>query len=198
MKSEKKRLRRLRSLNITLWKNFCFLAFFTILLVGVICYLIVQGSITTYTQDKIRGVGMSVSGELNKVAGNANLATLFAAFLTYLCAKIFKNRVLQVGIGGIWPVILNAFIIPAVWILAGQSGVVYWYQFASMIITQSVWVYALGIPLYIAIYNLRKRGVRVFTSPVHAVQSTGVSAQTDMGGAQNDGGLPKENGDNAR
>ena len=79
MKSEKKRLRRLRSLNITLWKNFCFLAFFTILLVGVICYLIVQGSITTYTQDKIRGVGMSVSGELNKVAGNANLATLFAA-----------------------------------------------------------------------------------------------------------------------
>ena len=127
-----------------------------------------------------------------------SLATLFAAFLTYLCGKIFNNRVLQVGIGGIWPVILNAFIIPAVWILAGQSDVVYWYQFASMIITQSVWVYALGIPLYIAIYNLRKRGVRVFTSPVHAVQSTGASTQADMGGAQNGGGLPKDGGDNAR
>lgn len=92
MKSEKKRLRRLRSLNITLWKNFCFLAFFTILLVGVICYLIVQGSITTYTQDKIRGVGMSVSGELNKVAGNANLATLFAAD-EYIEKEAFDNNV---------------------------------------------------------------------------------------------------------
>ena len=92
MKSEKKRLRRLRSLNITLWKNFCFLEFFTILLVGVICYLIVQGSITTYTQDKIRGVGMSVSGELNKVAGNANLATLFAAD-EYIEKEAFDNNV---------------------------------------------------------------------------------------------------------
>ncbi len=92
MKSEKKGLKRLRSLNITLWKNFCFLAFFVILLVGVICYLIVQGSITGYTQDKIRGVGVSVGGQLKEMANNANLASLFSAD-EYIEKEAFENNV---------------------------------------------------------------------------------------------------------
>ena len=36
-----------------------------------------------------------------------------------------------------------------------------------MALTEAVWVYALGIPLYIAVLKLRERGVKVFTSPVH-------------------------------
>ena len=96
-----------------------------------------------------------------------SLATLFAAFFTYICGVVFKNHVLKVGIGGIFPIVLNAFIVPAVWILAGSTDVVYWVSVGSMALTEAVWVYALGIPLYIAVLKLRERGVKVFTSPVH-------------------------------
>ena len=76
-----------------------------------------------------------------------------------------------------FPVVLNAFIIPAVWILAGTPDVVYWVEAGAMALTEAVWVYALGIPLFIAVNNLRKRGVKVFTSPVHArAVSTGKTA----------------------
>lgn len=65
MKSEKKPLKRLRSLNITLWKYFCFFAVFIILLIGVICYVIVENSFSGFMQDKIRTVGSSVRERLD-------------------------------------------------------------------------------------------------------------------------------------
>lgn len=91
LKSEKKGFKRLRSLNITLWRNFCFLAFFIILLVGVICYLIVQGSITSFTQDKIRRVGMSVSSRLEQ-APDASLQA-YIAMDEYIESVAFENNV---------------------------------------------------------------------------------------------------------
>lgn len=96
-----------------------------------------------------------------------SLATLLAAILTYGTGKIVKNHVAKVVIGGFFPIILNAFIIPAVWILAGTPDVVYWYEFAVMILNEALWIYVLGIPLYFTIKRLRDRGVSVFTSPVH-------------------------------
>lgn len=110
-----------------------------------------------------------------------SLATLFAAFFTYLCGVVFKNNVLKVAIGGIFPVVLNAFIIPAVWLLAGSTDVVYWVSVGSMALTEAVWVYCLGIPLYIAIHNLRKRGVKVFTSPVRAEAKSGAGGGSSGG-----------------
>lgn len=95
-----------------------------------------------------------------------SLATLLAAVGTYAVGVIFKNHVIRIALGGFFPVILNAFIVPAVWLLAGTPDVVYWVSFGEMVLTQSVWIYALGTPLYIAIYKLRQKGVRVFTSPV--------------------------------
>lgn len=41
-----------------------------------------------------------------------SLATLFAAIFTYFTGKIIKNHILRVAIGGFFPVILNAFIVP--------------------------------------------------------------------------------------
>ena len=93
-----------------------------------------------------------------------SLATLIAASLTYICGRIFKNDILRVAIGGLWPVLCNAFIIPAVWILAQMPDVVYWYEFAVMVLNESIWIYALGVPLYFGIAGLRKRGVRVFAA----------------------------------
>ncbi len=90
-----------------------------------------------------------------------SLATLFAAILTYITGRILHNVPLKIVIGGFFPIILNAFIIPAVWILAGMEDVVYWYSFGSMILTEGVWIYVLGTPLYLAVDRLIKKGVRV-------------------------------------
>ena len=117
-----------------------------------------------------------------------SLATLFAAFFTYICGIAIKNHVLKVAIGGIFPVILNAFIIPAVWILAGQPDVVYWVEVGATALTEAVWVYVLGTPLYIAVLRLRERGVKVFTSPVHA--AAGASKPALSAPAEN---MPAEN-----
>lgn len=117
-----------------------------------------------------------------------SLATLFAAFFTYICGIAIKNHVLKVAIGGIFPVILNAFIIPAVWILAGQPNVVYWVEVGATALTEAVWVYVLGTPLYIAVLRLRERGVKVFTSPVHA--AAGASKPAPSAPAEN---MPAEN-----
>lgn len=92
-----------------------------------------------------------------------SLATLAAAFLTYGAGRLIKNHILRVAVGGIFPVLLNAFLVPFIWILAGSTEIVYWYEFAVMLLNEGLWIYVLGIPLYVAIYRLRKKGVSVFT-----------------------------------
>lgn len=96
-------------------------------------------------------------------------ATLIAAVLTFLAGKLIKNRILSVSVGGIFPVIVNAFLIPVIIVFlcpGGSEGFVtaqsaYWTYFASLCATQALWVYGLGIPLYVAIADMQKRGVRV-------------------------------------
>ena len=97
------------------------------------------------------------------------LATLIAALATYFTGRLIKNKYAQVAIGGLFPVLVNAFVIPVVivFLCGGDDGyatanVAYWSYFLSLIVTQALWVYGLGIPLYIAIYNLRKKGVTAF------------------------------------
>jgi uncharacterized membrane protein len=90
-----------------------------------------------------------------------SLATLIAGVLTYLTGRLIKNNIAKVIIGGIFPVVVNAFLVPAVWILAGMENVVYWYEFAVMILNEGIWVYVIGIPLYFTINTLIGKGVRV-------------------------------------
>ncbi|MGN0814827.1 MAG: QueT transporter family protein [Candidatus Coproplasma sp.] len=90
-----------------------------------------------------------------------SLATLLAAILTYGTGKLIKNDILKVAVGGLFPVLCNAFIIPAVLILAGVPDIAYWLEFGIMAGTESLWIYAIGIPLYIAIKGIINKGVRV-------------------------------------
>lgn len=95
-------------------------------------------------------------------------ATLVAALLTYGAGRIIKNEVLKVAVGGFFPVIVNAIVIPFVILLCGgaegfsSSMIAYWTYFGSLAATQAIWVYGLGIPLYIAILKLRKKGISAF------------------------------------
>ncbi len=96
------------------------------------------------------------------------LATLVAALCTYGVGRLIKNHVLRMAVGGIFPVLVNAFVIPFVIILCGGAEgfdttvIAYWTFFGSLCATQALWVYGLGSLLYAGIYGLRKKGVSVF------------------------------------
>lgn len=101
-------------------------------------------------------------------------ATLIAALLTYIAGRIIKNHVLRMGVGGLFPVLANAFIIPVVIVFlcpGGSDGfstanAAYWTYFASLCATQALWVYGLGIPLYVAVAGMQKRGVRAMCADI--------------------------------
>ena len=97
------------------------------------------------------------------------LATLIASLLTYGAGRLIKNRIAQVAVGGLFPVLVNAFVIPViiVFLCGGDEGyasanIAYWSYFGSLAATEALWVYGLGIPLYAAIYGLQKKGVTAF------------------------------------
>lgn len=97
------------------------------------------------------------------------LCTLVAALLTYGAGRLIKNNVLKLVVGGFFPVIINAFIIPLliVFLCGGSDGfasanIAYWTFFGSMCATEALWIYVLGSFLYFGILGLRKRGVSVF------------------------------------
>lgn len=98
-----------------------------------------------------------------------SLATLIAAVCTYFVGRILRNHIAKVAVGGFFPVIVNACLVPVIIVvLYGQSDgyatatIAYWMYFASMVVTQSLWVYALGIPLYYFVYRMQKKGVSAF------------------------------------
>jgi len=99
------------------------------------------------------------------------LCTLVAALLTYGAGRLIKNKVLKLIVGGFFPVIINAFIIPLliVFLCGGSEGfatanIAYWTFFGSMCATEALWLYGLGSLLYFGILGLQKKGVSVFIS----------------------------------
>lgn len=98
-----------------------------------------------------------------------SLATLLAAALTYLMGKAFQKDVWKLTLGGIFPVIINALFIPVIIVFlcgdvsaANSPLAAYFTVAASLAVTQSVWVYALGVPLYFFIKRMRAKNVAAF------------------------------------
>lgn len=92
-----------------------------------------------------------------------SLTTLLAAFSTYLVGRFFKKDVFKVLLGGAFPVLLNAFIIPLVivFLCGGAQGyatafTAYVTFVFSLFCTESVWIYGLGTPLYFALKKMKK------------------------------------------
>ncbi len=94
-------------------------------------------------------------------------ATLLSSLLTYFAGRLFKGRVARICVGGIFPVLLNALLLPVVIVfLSGQANAESALSYAavalSLLVTESVWVYGLGTPLYLFIDRMRRRSVSAF------------------------------------
>ena len=90
-----------------------------------------------------------------------SLITLVAGALTFLIGKLVKNTILRISIGGIFPVLLNAFFLPLIWIWCyGALEYIYWLQVVFLIVSQTISVYLLGTPLYIFVKKMKDKGIR--------------------------------------
>lgn len=97
-----------------------------------------------------------------------SLATLFAAFTSYLVGRFIKKEPFRLILGGLPVVLFNAFIIPLiiVFLCGGAEGfdsvtVAYFTFVGSIALTEAVWVYGLGTPLYFAIKRFQKKRERL-------------------------------------
>ncbi|MCQ2387117.1 MAG: QueT transporter family protein [Clostridia bacterium] len=90
-----------------------------------------------------------------------SLISLISAILTFLTGKIFKRNFLKTFIGGLFPVLLNAFFLPLIWYYCyGKLEVVYIVQVLILILGQSLSVYAVGIPINKYISKLKNKGIK--------------------------------------
>ena len=95
-----------------------------------------------------------------------SLVSALAALLTYFIGKTVRKKGLKIFLGGLFPVLLNAFCIPLIIVFlcgqTGESGALYAYFSAvlSIGLSESLCVSALGTPLYFTFEELRNRGVQ--------------------------------------
>ena len=98
-----------------------------------------------------------------------SLATLLAAFNAYLVGLFIKKEPFRFILCGLPTILFNAFLIPLiiVFLCGGAEGhasatIAYFSFVGSIALTEAVWVYALGAPLYTAITRLQKRNFDLF------------------------------------
>ena len=99
-----------------------------------------------------------------------SLATLFSAVCTYFIGKTVKKEKAKLFFGGLFPVLFNAVVIPFIIVFScgdsastGAVGTAYLLSALSIAFTESVWVYALGVPLGLFISKMRKSGQAAFS-----------------------------------
>ena len=115
-------------------------------------------------------VGLTVGCALSNLASPfilydlpfGSLATLLSAVCTYFVGKRIQNTAVKIAVGGIFPVLFNTIIIPfVIVVLCGDVGgyatalTAYFAYALSLFITQTVWVYGLGTPLYLSVKKLQ-------------------------------------------
>ncbi len=90
-----------------------------------------------------------------------SVVTLLAACLTYAAGRVFKKTWLKIAVGGIFPVLLNAFLLPLIWLFCYESlEYAYMIQVLFLIAGQGVSVYLLGTFLMLPVMRMREKGVK--------------------------------------
>ena len=80
------------------------------------------------------------------------LATVIAAVLTYFIGRLLKNKnmIWRALAGSLPPILVNAAILPLMWLIA-MGDAAYWFNFGMLVITQSGAVICIGVPVILAL-----------------------------------------------
>lgn len=90
-----------------------------------------------------------------------SLITLISAIFSYFSTKWIKNIPLKIFIGGLFPILLNSFLLPLIWQWCyGFGQYVYIVQVAFLLIGQTISVYAIGTPIYLTVKRLKEKNVK--------------------------------------
>ena len=80
--------------------------------------------------------------------------TLVAGFITYLVGRKIKKEPFKLFLGGLAPVLLNAIILPVIWVFYAQTEYLYIVQVFVLLAGQTLAVYGAGVPLYFAVKKI--------------------------------------------
>ena len=80
------------------------------------------------------------------------LATVIAAICTYFIGRLLKNKnmIWRALAGSIPPILVNAAVLPLMWLLA-MGDAAYWFNFGMLVVTQAGAVICIGVPLVLAL-----------------------------------------------
>ena len=107
-------------------------------------------------------VGCALTGVITGVAVYdiifGSLITLIAGVLTAVIGKKIKGNGKKFFIGGLFPVLLNAFLLPVIWYFCyGQLSYLYVVQVGFLLLGQGVSVYGVGYGLFVGAKKLKEK-----------------------------------------
>lgn len=112
-----------------------------------------------------------MNGAADMLLGSA--ATLIAALCTYFIGKAVRNTPVRLILGILPPIVVNALLIPVVFIINGTQNYAYFVEAAIMAAGQAIAVGIFGTALYFAVLGLRKKGVSVFCDDARRSSAAG-------------------------
>ena len=83
----------------------------------------------------------------------------FVTLVAALATRLIYRKTENIFLAALPPVLLNGFVIPLVFIMTGTPWAEYWICVGSMLLTEAVFIYTMGVGVYYAFKRLRKREI---------------------------------------
>lgn len=100
-------------------------------------------------------IGLTIGCFISNFFGNGvldivfgTLATFLSAVLTFVSTKKIKNDWVKIAVGGIFPVIINAIVIPFTFLALTEQPIIYIINSLQIFVGQFISIYFVGTPLY--------------------------------------------------
>lgn len=100
-------------------------------------------------------IGLTIGCFISNFFGNGvldivfgTLATFLSAVLTFVSTKKIKNDWVKIAMGGIFPVIINAIVIPFTFLALTEQPIIYIINSLQIFVGQFISIYFVGTPLY--------------------------------------------------
>jgi uncharacterized membrane protein len=108
-------------------------------------------------------IGLTIGCFISNFFGNGvldivfgTLATFLSAVLTFVSTKKIKNDWVKIAVGGIFPVIINAIVIPFTFLALTEQPIIYIINSLQIFVGQFISIYFVGTPLYFICKKINK------------------------------------------